>query len=45
VQEQVRREWLNQKRKEATDQFYTSLLKRYTAKIERLEEQKMAQVK
>jgi hypothetical protein len=44
VQDQVRREWLNQKRKEATDQLYGSLLKRYTVKIEPLERQKTAQV-
>jgi hypothetical protein len=44
VRDQVRREWLNQKRKEATDQFYESLLRHYTVKIEPLEEQKMAQV-
>jgi hypothetical protein len=44
VRDQVRREWLNQKRKEVTDQFYKSLLKRYTVKIEPLEEQKIAKV-
>jgi PPIC-type PPIASE domain len=43
VRDQVRREWLNQKRKEVTDEFYKSLLKRYTVKIEPLKEQKMAQ--
>jgi hypothetical protein len=44
VRDQVRREWLNQKRKEATDQLYGSLLKRYTVKIEPFEQQKIAQV-
>lgn len=44
IREQVRREWLNQKRKEATDAFYANLLKRYTIKIEPPEEQKVAQV-
>jgi hypothetical protein len=44
VRDQVRREWLNQQRKEATDQLYGSLLKRYTVKIEPFEQQKMAQV-
>jgi hypothetical protein len=44
VRDQVRREWLNQKRKEATDQLYGSLLKRYTVKIEPFDQQKMAWV-
>jgi hypothetical protein len=44
VRDQVRREWLNQKRKEASDQLYGSLLKRYTVKIEPFEQQKIAQV-
>jgi hypothetical protein len=44
VRDQVRREWLNQKRKEASDQLYGSLLKRYTVKIEPFDQQKMAWV-
>ena len=34
VQEQVRREYLDAKRREATDKFYEALLSRYTVKVE-----------
>jgi hypothetical protein len=43
VRDQVRREWLNQKRREATDQLYGGLLKHYTVKIAPSEQQKMVQ--
>ena len=44
VREQVRREYLDAKRREATDRFYKALLSRYTVKIEPPEEKKLAQV-
>jgi hypothetical protein len=44
VREQVRREWLDAKRKEATDKFYRTILSRYKVKIELPEEKKVAQV-
>lgn len=44
IRSEVRREWLNSKRIEATDEFYQALLKRYTIRIEPVEEQKIAQV-
>jgi parvulin-like peptidyl-prolyl isomerase len=44
VREQVRREWLDAKRREATDKFYEALLRRYTIRIEPPEEKKVAQV-
>jgi PPIC-type PPIASE domain len=44
VRDQVRREWSNVKRNEATEKFYQALLKRYTVKIEPPEEKKVAQV-
>ena len=44
VREQVRREWLDAKRSEATDKFYEALLRRYTIRIEPPEEKKVAQV-
>jgi hypothetical protein len=44
VRDQVRREWLDAKRIEATDKFYAALLLRYTVKIEPPEERKVAQV-
>jgi hypothetical protein len=44
VRDQVRREWLDAKRKEATDKFYQAILSRYKVKIERPEEKKVAQV-
>lgn len=44
VRNEVRREWLNAKRLEATDKFYQALLQRYTIRIEPLEGQKTAQV-
>ncbi len=44
VRNEVRREWLNAKRLEASDKFYQALLQHYTIKIEPLEEQKIAQV-
>jgi hypothetical protein len=44
VRDQVRREWLDAKRKEATDKFYQAILRRYKVKIELPEEKKVAQV-
>jgi PPIC-type PPIASE domain len=44
VRDQVRREWLDAKRKEATDKFYQALLSQYKVKIELPEEKKVAQV-
>jgi hypothetical protein len=45
VRDQVRREWLEAKRKEALDKFYQALLSRYTINIEPSEEKKLAQVR
>jgi len=42
IRDQVRREWFDAKRNEATEKFYQSLLKRYTVKIEPPEEKKVA---
>jgi PPIC-type PPIASE domain len=44
VRDQVRREWLDAKRKEATEKFYQAILSRYKVKIELPEEKKVAQV-
>jgi parvulin-like peptidyl-prolyl isomerase len=44
IRDQVRREWFNTKRNEASEKFYEALLKRYTVKIEPPEEKKVAQV-
>jgi hypothetical protein len=44
VREQVRREYLDAKRREATDKFYEALLSRYIVRIEPSEEKKLAQV-
>jgi hypothetical protein len=44
VREQVRREYLNAKRREATDKFYNALLSHYSVKIEPTEERNLAQV-
>ena len=44
VRDQVRREWLDAKRREATDRFYKAILSRYKVKIELPEEKKVAQV-
>ena len=44
IHDQVRREWFNTRRNEATEKFYQALLKRYTVKIEPPEEKKVAQV-
>jgi hypothetical protein len=44
VRDQVRREWLDAKRKEATEKFYQAILNRYKVKIEPPEEKKSAQV-
>jgi len=44
VRDQVRSEWFNTRRNEATEKFYQALLKRYTVKIEPPEEKKVAQV-
>jgi hypothetical protein len=43
IRDQVRREWFNDRRNEATEKFYQALLKRYTVKIESPEEKKVAQ--
>jgi len=45
VREQVRREYLDSKRREATDEFYKALLSRYTVRIEPADEKKLAQVR
>jgi peptidyl-prolyl cis-trans isomerase C len=42
--DEVRREWLDAKRKEATDKFYRAILSRYKVKIELPDEKKVAQV-
>jgi hypothetical protein len=44
VRDQVRREWLAAKRKEATEKFYQAILSRYKVKVELPEEKKVAQV-
>jgi len=44
VRDQVRREWLDAKRKDATEKFYQAILSRYKVKIELPEEKKVAQV-
>jgi hypothetical protein len=44
MHDQVRREWFDAKRAEATNQFYDALLRRYTVKIEPPEEKKVAEV-
>lgn len=44
VRDQVRREWFDAKRVEATDRFYEGLIRRYTVKIEAPEEKKVARV-
>jgi len=44
VREQVRRECLDAKRREATDKFYKALLSRYSVRIEPAEEKKLARV-
>jgi hypothetical protein len=44
VRDQVRREWLDAKRKEVTDNFYQAILSRYKVRIELPEEKKVAQV-
>jgi hypothetical protein len=44
VREQVRREYLDAKRREATEKFYQALLSRYSVRIEPSEEKKLAQV-
>jgi hypothetical protein len=44
VREQVRREYLDAERREATDKFYEALLGRYSVRIEPYEEKKLAQV-
>jgi PPIC-type PPIASE domain len=45
VRDQVRREWLDAKRIEATNRFYEALLRRYTVKVAPPEEKKVAQVR
>jgi len=45
VRDQVRREWLNAKRNEATDKFYETLLRSYSVKVESPANQKIAQVR
>jgi hypothetical protein len=44
ARDQVRREWLDARRREATDKFYQAILSRYKVKIELPEEKKSAQV-
>lgn len=44
ARDQVRREWLDARRREATDKFYEALLSRFTIRIEPLPEPKVAQV-
>ncbi|MGB2635511.1 MAG: peptidylprolyl isomerase [Candidatus Acidiferrum sp.] len=44
IHDDVRRQWLDAKRGEATDKLYQALLKGYTIRIEPLEEKKVAQV-
>jgi hypothetical protein len=44
VRDQVRREYLDAKRREATDKFYKALISRYTVRIEPPEEKKVTQV-
>jgi len=44
VRDRVRREWLDAKRKDATEKFYQAILSRYKVKIELPEEKKVAQV-
>ena len=44
IRDQVRREWLDAKRGEATEKFYQAILSRYKVKIELPEEKKVAQV-
>ena len=44
IHDQVRREWFDAKRVEATNQFYEALLRHYTVRIEPPEEKKVAQV-
>jgi ribosomal protein L20A (L18A) len=44
VWEQVHREYLDAKRREATEKFYKALLNRYSVRIEAPEEKKLAQV-
>jgi hypothetical protein len=44
VRDRVRREWLDTKRRQATDKFYQTLLSRYRVRIEPPEGKKLAQV-
>jgi hypothetical protein len=45
IHDEVRREWLNVKRVEATDKLYQDLLQGYTVRIEPAENKKVAQVR
>jgi PPIC-type PPIASE domain len=45
VREQVRREYLDAKRRDATDKFYKTLLSNYSVRIDPLEEKNLAQVR
>jgi hypothetical protein len=45
VRDEVRREWFDARRVQATDRFYEALLRRYTVKVELPEEKKVAQVR
>jgi len=45
IREQVRREWLNAKRNDATDKFYEALLRGYSIRIESPENKKIAQTR
>ena len=44
VRDQARREWLDARRREATDRFYQTLLSRYTVRIEAPPERKVAEL-
>jgi hypothetical protein len=44
VRDQARREYLNAKRREATDKFYQALLSRYTVTIEPPKEKYLVKV-
>lgn len=44
VQDQVRREWLDAKRRQATDKFYETILSRYSVRIQAPEVKRLAQV-
>ena len=45
VRDAVRRDWVNSRRLEENEKFYTTLLKHYVVTIERPEEKQIAQAK